>query len=75
MTTTTPTPPYILQPAKLASYLKENRPRERERAILLAWYAAPDHIARTQEIADALGLTMLQVNKPMEGLGDGLLSL
>ena len=62
-------PLYIPKPAELASYLRENRPNDRERDVLLAWYAAPDHIARTQEIADALGLTMLQVNNAYGRLG------
>lgn len=62
-------PTYIPTPARLASCLKENPPSERQRDVLLAWYAAPDHVARTEEIANALGLTMLQVNSAYGRLG------
>jgi hypothetical protein len=62
-------PPYNPSAESFVNFLRAANISSKARDILLAHYSAPDHIARTSEIAHALSIDMLVVNSIYGRLG------
>jgi predicted HNH restriction endonuclease len=62
-------PPYIPSADDFVSYLKAHPLSDHQRDLLLAHYAAPNHAARTIEIAQALGIAVQAVHATYGHLG------